>query len=164
LIACDLQYRGSHDPDKKSFSVNVPAGWIADQQAAKRFGAVFVLVPPGTSFNNAAAIIIGSSYKGISVADAIEKTRSQTRSRDPAAQMTELPAVTVGTARFSVLEIRSKVGSQPFETVACVTLGQDVLVLTLSALAEVPYSRAGEIFTAMLKSYQDTGLEIKVVP
>src|SRR5688572_22635948 len=48
---------------KSSFWLDVPAGWTADQQAAKRFGVVFVLVPPGANFNSAGVVIVGGSYK-----------------------------------------------------------------------------------------------------
>jgi hypothetical protein len=150
---------------KSSFWLDVPAGWTADQQAAKRFGVTFVLVPPGTSFNNAGVVIIGGSYKGKTVEAAISQTKSQTLSQDAAAQIVELPSVEAGGTKMSVIEIRTKViKSQPLETIAFVSLGQDVLTITLSGLAEEPYSRVKGVFTDLLKSYKEAGIEVQVRP
>jgi hypothetical protein len=150
---------------KSSFWLDVPTGWTADQQAAKNFGAVFVLVPPGTNFNSAAVIIIGSSYKGKTVADAIGQTKSGTLSKDPAAQIEERPSIEAGGAKMSLLEIRSKANrSQPFETIAFVALGQDVLVVTLSGLAEEPYNRGKGIFSTLLTTYKEAGIEVQKGP
>jgi hypothetical protein len=97
--------------------------------------------------------------------DNISQTKSETLSRDPAAQVEELPSIDTGSARMSLLEIRSKANrSQPFETVAFVALGPDVLVLTLSGLAEEPYNRSKSVFTGILNSYKEAGIEVQKAP
>jgi hypothetical protein len=53
---------------------------------------------------------------------------------------------------------------QPFETIAFVPLGQDVLVITLSGLTEEPYNRSKVTFTDMLKSYKEAGIEVQKGP
>jgi len=150
---------------KSSFWLNVPSGWVADQQAAMKFGAVFVLLPPGTTFNNAGAIIVGSSYQDKTVATAVSQTRAETLSRDAAAEIADLPSIDAGQVKISLLEIRSKTNrSQPFETIAFVALDQGVLLVTLSGLAEAPYKLAKGVFTEMLNSYEDAGMEIQQQP
>jgi hypothetical protein len=150
---------------KSSFWLDVPTGWTADQQAAKQFGAIFVLTPPGTNFNSAGAIILGTSYKGKTVEAAIAQVKSKTSAQDPGAQITDLPAVDAGGTKMSLIEIRTKViKSQPFETIAFVALGQDVVVITLSGLAEEPYNRAGSVLTHLLRSYKEAGIQVQTSP
>jgi hypothetical protein len=150
---------------KASFWLNLPPGWTADQQAAKNVGAVIMLVPSGTTFSSAAVRLIGSSFKGTTVAAAMSRTKAKTLSLDPAAQIAELRSVNAGNVRMSLLEIRSKVRTfQPFETIAFVPLGQDVLVITLSGLTEEPYNRSKVTFTDMLKSYKEAGIEVQKGP
>jgi hypothetical protein len=148
-----------------SFWLDVPAGWAADQQAAKQFGAVFVLTPPGATFNTAGVVIIGSSFKSKTVEAAIAQIKSKTLSQDAGAQIAELPAIDARGTKMSLIEVRTKaLRSQPFETIACVALGQDVVVITLSALAEEPYSRARSIFADLLKSYKEAGIQVQTSP
>lgn len=144
-----------------SYWIDAPAGWNPDAPTARRFNAIFVLTPPGTGFDNAGAVIIGSSFSDTTVADAKAKVRASTLAADPAAVITEPDIVTVNGATISLLELRSKViRSQPYELVAFVSVGNHVGVFTLSALAEEPFKRGKDVFMDMLKSYADAGLSV----
>jgi hypothetical protein len=143
-----LGYVGS-----SSFWIDVPAGWTSDPQTASKQKAIFVLMPAGSTFDAARALIIGSPHANLSVAEAMEKVKASTRAGDPAAEITALPVLEVGKARFSLLEVRSPAsGSHPFETIAFLPLQNNVAVITLRALAEEPHRQARGVLMDMLRS------------
>jgi hypothetical protein len=136
-----------------SFWVQVPPGWTSDPQTASKRKVIFVLTPSGATFDSASAVIIGSPYLNVSVAEAVEKVRAGTVSGDPAARITALPALEVGRTRISLLEIRSAASrTQPFATIAFMPLQNNVAVITLSALAEEPYRQGHGVLMDMLRT------------
>jgi hypothetical protein len=143
-----LGYVGS-----SSFWIDVPDGWTSDPQTASRQKSIFVLMPVGSTFDAARALIIGSPYANLSVAEALEKVKASIISRDPAAEITALPALEVGKTRFSLLEIRSSASSsQPFQTIAFLPLQNNVAVIALSARAEEPHRQGRGVLMDMLRS------------
>lgn len=138
---------------RSSFWIDVPRGWESDPQTASKLKVIFVLTPTGATLEGADALIIGSGHTNSSVAEAVEKVRTAALAKDPAAEITALPALEDGRSAISMIGIRSNgIHPRPFETVAFIVLQNNVAVVTLSAVTEESHRRGREALMAMLRS------------
>jgi hypothetical protein len=149
--------------DSTSFWVDLPDGWQADQAAAKRLGAIFILLPADSTFGSAPFLVIASVFHSTSVAVAMAKDTAAFRARDPDLMVSDKAQIAAAAGQqLSLREFRSaRLRSQAYETVAYVALGPNVLALTYSAETEPQYQAGLPVFQGLLKTY---GAGPKVVP
>jgi hypothetical protein len=141
--------------DSTSFWVDLPDGWQVDQAAAKRVGAIFILVPADSTFRSAPFVVIASVFHSTSVDDAMAKDKASFLARDPDIMVSDKGQITATAGQqWSLREFRSaKLRNQAHETVAYVAQGPNVLVLTYSAETEPQYQVGLPGFQVLLKTY-----------
>lgn len=148
-----------------TFFIDAPEGWGTDADAARRLNALFVLTPQGTTFNNSAAVIVGTFFPETTVIDAKGNVKASVKSRDPSAQFSEPDPVRAGNVTISLMEIRSRdIPTQPIEALAFVQLEKTVVMVTLSALSQDAFLRGRSVWLEMLKTYSEAGIKIKTGP
>jgi hypothetical protein len=141
--------------ESTSFWVDMPDGWQADQAAAKRVGAIFILLPADSTFRSAPFLVIASVFHSTSVDAAMANDKASFLARDPDIMVSDKQQIAAAAGQqFSVREfISAKLRNQAYETVAYVALGPHVLALTCSAQTEPQYQAALPAFQALLKTY-----------
>jgi hypothetical protein len=151
--------------DSASFWLEIPAGWRSDAEAAKRTGAMFVLLPQQSTFDTAPAVIVASAYHATSLDVEMTKDRASFLGDDPKIRISDRQAIVAKSgARFSVREFRSLLlREQGFESVAYHQQGPDVVILTLSAQTEPTYREGQKTFAVFLKTYEASSLKVKNV-
>ena len=149
-----------------SFWVDLPPGWRSDADAAKRTGAIFILLRSDTDFDTAPSVIVASAYEQTSLATAMKNDRASFLEGDPDIRIADRqPVVAKSGAQFLVREFRSqRLKQQGFELVAYHSEGPDVVVLTLSAQSDNQFREGQTVFGALLGSFEASKLKVKRVP
>ena len=143
-----------------SFWADIPHGWYSDATTAQRLGGIFVLVPDNSTFDSASCVITAGSYENTSLDKAMQSDREAILSQDPVAQISsQPPVITAKGKRFTLRETHSKVmKAQPYDLVAFIQLGPDVIVLSYSALKESDFNSQKATFMKVLRTFEDAKL------
>jgi hypothetical protein len=138
-----------------SFWIDVPSGWTANTQAAKKHDAVFVLLPAGANSMDASTSITCRYYKNMVQTVAMHRYK-RLPSRQ-GAQFVQLSLTGDADPRISVEEIRGT--KFPPAAVAFIPLGSDVLSIEFRAPVEEAYQRDLGAFLDMIESYEEAETE-----
>lgn len=149
-----------------SFWMNIPEGWRSDSAAAKRLGAIFVLVPQRYTFDNAPAVMTASSYTKASVATAMATDRAAFIKHAPDIHIVNRNAImTKAGGKFLVRQFRSHLlekHGQGYESVAYHQQGPDTIVITLSAYTKSQYRKSLRTFVRFVETYEASSLKVTV--
>jgi len=147
-----------------SFWAEMPKGWQSDTAAAKKIGAIFVLLPKTYTFNSAPIVIVASAYHNTTVENAMSQDSASFVADDPAIHISSVRRVVAKKgAQFTVRQFRSeKLKQQGYESVAYHQEGPDVVVLTLSAQFEPALNNGIPIFDEMLATFESSKIKVKV--
>lgn len=144
----------------------MPDGWRSDGAAARRLGAIFILVPQRYTFNNAPVIIVASAYTKTPLVAAMAIDREAFLKHAPDERIVNRDAIVAKAgAKFLVREFRSQLlekHGQGYESVAYHQQGPDTIVVTLSGYSKSPYREALRTFVSFVESYDVSSIKVTV--
>lgn len=149
-----------------SFWMLLPDGWPPDTEAAKKFGAIFILVPKQYGFGNAPAVIVASAYTKTALVAAMTIDRDRYLKHAPDGQIADRNSIVAKSGgKFLVREFRSHLlgtDGQGYESVAYHQQGPDTIVITLSAYTKSQYRNALRTFIPFVHTYVASALKVTV--
>lgn len=156
-----LMYR-----DGSGFFIDVPKGWVIDQEAGKRGGTCCVYYPQGSTFNDADTIMypnIATKREGQRTLDEFMKSDlSRFLEHEPAMKYENAQDILLQNKRIAKIRLFHGVNRGSSEAVAYIDEEKIVALFVMSSRSERAFNESMPLFRSAVKTY--TYMNVTVSP